>query len=107
MTKAAIYLKNGLVCKTNNIEKKLKKESQTIEILEEWKFDNDLSKLDEKYNYWNRTLNRNIEEEKKEESKLYHFKNPKTGWLITSIYPDLERFKEFNKDWKDYERIDG
>lgn len=96
MTKAAIYLKNGIICKTNNIEKKLKKES--VEILEEWKFDNDFSKLDEKYDYWNRILNRNIEEEKKEEAKLYHFKNPKTGHTITSIYPNLDNIPNINKE---------
>lgn len=106
MVKAAIYLKNGLVCKTNNIEKKLKRESQTIEILEEWKFDNDLSKLDEKYNYWNRTLNRKPEEEKIGESKFYHFKNPKTGCSVTSIYSNLEECKSYLKGWEDYERAD-
>lgn len=103
--KAAIYLKNNTVCKTNNIHKKLKKESSPIEILEEWEYNNDTKKLDEKYNYWNRTLNRNVEEEKNEEAKLHHFRNPKTGCTITSIYPNLENLKSQIKDWKDYESI--
>lgn len=107
MVKAAIYLKNGLVCKTNNIEKKLKRESSPIEILEEWKYNNDIQKLDDKYNYWNRTLNRNTKEEEIAESKLYHFINPKTKCNITSIYPDLKQCKNYIKDWKDYERIDN
>ena len=38
----------------NNIQKKLKKESTPVEILEEWEYKNDVQKLDEKYNYWNR-----------------------------------------------------
>nr|DAX08772.1 MAG TPA: hypothetical protein [Bacteriophage sp.] len=105
MVKAAIYLKNGLVCKTNNIEKKLKRESQTIEILEEWKFDSDLSKLDEKYNYWNRTLNRNTKEEEILESRLYRYINPKTKCTILSIYSDLEQCKSYIRDWNEYERI--
>ena len=101
--KAAIYLKNNIVCKTTNIQKKLKKESTPVEILEEWEYKNDVQKLDEKYNYWNRILNRNIEEEKNEEVKLYHFRNPKTGCTVTSIYPDLERCKAYIKDWNEYE----
>lgn len=105
MVKAAIYLKNGLVCKTNNIEKKLKREFQTIEILEEWKFDSDLSKLDEKYNYWNRTLNRNTKEEEILESRLYRYINPKTKCTILSIYSDLEQCKSYIRDWNEYERI--
>lgn len=100
--KAAIYLKNNIVCKTNNIQKKLKKESTPIEILEEWEYNNDTQKLDEKYNYWNRTLNRtlnrNIEEEKNEESKFYHFKNTRTGETITSIYSHLDNIPNINKE---------
>lgn len=98
--KAAIYLKNNIVCKTNNIQKKLKKESIPIEILEEWEYNNDVQKLDEKYNYWNRTLNRNLKEEKIEESKFYFFKNSKTGESILSIYQSLDHIPGINKeDW--------
>ena len=96
--KAAIYLKNNIVYKTNNIQKKLKKESTPIEILEEWEYENDSKKLDEKYNYWNRTLNRNIEEEKNEESKFHHFKNSRTEETITSIYSHLDNIPNINKE---------
>ena len=34
MAHSAIYLKNGSLFKTNNIEKKLKKETDSIEILD-------------------------------------------------------------------------
>ena len=47
-----------------------------------------------------------IEEEKKEEAKMHHFKNPKTGCSITSIYPDLEECKSYIKDWMDYVKLD-
>ena len=104
--KAAIYLKNNVVCKTNNIQKKLKRGSSPIEILEEWEYDNDVQKLDDKYNYWNRTLNRNTKEEEIAESKLHHFINPKTKCTILSIYPDLENLKPFVKDWMDYEKCE-
>lgn len=96
--RAAIYLKNNIVCKTNNIQKKLKKESTPVEILEEWEYNNDSKKLDEKYNYWNRILAKNTEEEKSEEVKLYHFKNPKTGETISSIYPNLDNIPGINKE---------
>ena len=36
-----------------------------------------------------------------ESSVLYHFINPKTGYTVTSIYPNLE---SYIKDWQDYER---
>lgn len=100
--KAAIYLRNNTLCKTNNIEKKLKKESQPIKILEEWEFDNNMSKLDERYNYWNKVINPEVEKNENE-IKLYYFKNPKTGYTITSIYPTLD--ESYIKDYKDYERI--
>lgn len=64
------------------------------------------NELDEKYNYWNRLLNRNTEDEKNEESKLHHFRNPKKGCTITSIYSDLEKCKSYIKDWIDYVKID-
>ena len=96
--RAAIYLKNNIVCKTNNIQKKLKKESAPIEILEEWEYNNDSKKLDEKYNYWNRVLAKNTAEEKSEEVKLYHFKNPKTGETISSIYYNLDNIPNINKE---------
>lgn len=104
--KAAIYLKNNVVCKTNNIQKKLKRESDLIEILEEWEYNNNVQKLDEKYNYWNRILNRNSKEEEIAESKLYKFENPKTGHSVISIYPDLEQCKSYIKDWMDYVKLD-
>ena len=96
--KAAIYLKNNIVCKTTNIQKKLKKESTPVEILEEWEYKNDAQKLDEKYNYWYRLLNRNVEEEKNEETQPYHFKNLKTGETISSIYPNLDNIPNINKE---------
>lgn len=103
--KAAIYLKNNIICKTTNLQKKLKKETQPIEVLEEWDYKNDLNKIDEKYNYWKNLLNRK-EEKEIEETKMYYFKNPKTGETIVSIYPELDNVKSYIKDWYDYERVD-
>ena len=63
--------------------------------------------LDEKYDYWNRLLTRNPEEEKIEESKLFYYKNPKTKRTLVSIYSDLEKCKHYIKDWMDYERVEN
>lgn len=100
MAYSAIYLKNGSLFKTNNIEKKLKKETDSIEILEKWEYDNDLKRIDERFNYWNNLMNKK-EDPTIESSKLYHFINPKTGYTVTSIYPNLE---SYIKDWQEYER---
>lgn len=104
MKQCAVVLNGNDVVKVSNLKRKYDKimNNPNMKILEEC----DMEMLDEKYNYWNRTLNRNTEEEKKEEAKMHHFKNPKTGCSITSIYPDLEHIKKYNKDWRDYERVD-
>lgn len=104
MKQCAVVLNGNDVIKVSNLKRKYDKikNNPNMKILEEC----DMDMLDEKCSYWNRTLNRNPEEEKKEESKLHHFRNPKTGWSITSIYPDLEDCKNYIKDWRDYERID-
>lgn len=87
---AAIYLKNGTVCKTNNIEKKQKKENRTFDILESWEFDNDLNKVDERFKHWCSVMKEKSQTQQTEdEIKKFYFHNEKTGHTITSIYPDL------------------
>ena len=105
MEQCAIVLNGTDVIKVSNLKRKYNKilNNPNMRILEECS----RNELDEKYNYWNRTLNRNIEEEEEiAESKLYHFVNPKTKCSITSIYPDLEQCKSYIKDWNEYERCD-
>ena len=102
--KAAVYLKNGVICKTNNLQKKLKKEKEPIEILEEWLYNNDNQKLDEKYNYWCRTITP-TETQKEDSVKFYYFKNVKTGYTITSIYPHLDNIPKLVKEeWVQFEK---
>lgn len=73
---------------TPNLEKKLKKMKLTLEDIEI------------------------ISEEKKEEKEdtnwrtLYYFKNPKTGNIITSIYPNLDDLEEFI-NVNDYVKIEN
>ena len=70
MEQCAVVLNGNDVVKVSNLKRKYDKimSNPNMKILEEC----DKEMLDEKYNYWNRTLNRNIEEEKNEEepSKL-------------------------------------
>lgn len=104
MKQCAVVLNGNDVVKVSNLKRKYDKimSNPNMKILEEC----DKEMLDEKYNYWNRTLTRNIEEEKNEESEFHHFRNPKTGCTITSIYQDLEKCKSYVKDWMDYVKLD-
>lgn len=62
MEQCAVVLNGNDVVKVSNLKRKYDKimSNPNMKILEEC----DKEMLDEKYNYWNRTLNRNIEEEK-------------------------------------------
>lgn len=95
---AAIYLKkNNVVCKTTNLQKKLKKEKDEIQILEQWEFDDDLNKMDERFKFWNSQY---IVKKKDDEEDiiLHHFKNIKTGHTITSIYDHLNNIPDIVLD---------
>ena len=104
MKQCAIILNGNDVVKVSNLKRKYNKiiNNPRIQILEEC----DADKLDEKYDYWNRTLNHKEIAEAENEIVLYHYKNSKTGFTITSIYDDVEHLKTVTKDWINYERID-
>lgn len=98
MKQCAVVLNGNDIVKVSNLKRKYDKimNNPNMKILEEC--DNEM--LDEKYNYWNRTLNRNLKEEKIKESKFYFFKNSKTGESILSIYQSLDHIPGINKeDW--------
>lgn len=103
MKQCAIVLNGNDVIKVSNLKRKYDKimNNSNMKILEEC----DKEMLDEKYDYWNRTLNRDIEEENSREAKLYYFKNNNTGESITSIYPNLDSCKSYIKNWMDYVRL--
>lgn len=103
MEQCAIVLNGNDVVKVSNLKRKYDKimNNPSMKILEECK----VEELDEKYEYWKRTIGKDKTEEESE-VKLYHFKNHKTGYSIMSIYPDLEHLKTWNKDWMDYVKLD-
>lgn len=105
MKQCAVVLNGNDVITVFNLKRKYNKiiNNPNMKILEEC----DLDRLDEKLDYWKRVINRDPEKEKESEDvKLYHFRNPKTGCSITSIYPTLDNIKSYCKDWMDYERDD-
>jgi len=105
MKQCAIVLNGNDVIKVSNLKRKYDKiiNNSNMKILEEC----DKDELDEKYEYWNRTLNRNTKEEEILESRLYRYVNPKTKCTILSIYSDLEQCKSYIRDWNEYERINN
>lgn len=104
MKQCAIVLNGNDVIKISNLKRKYDKivNNPNMKILEEC----DKDVVDEKYEYWNRTLNRNAKEESVLESRLYRYVNPKTKCTILSIYSDLEQCKSYIRDWNEYERIE-
>lgn len=104
MKQCAIILNGNDVVKVSNLKRKYNKiiNNPRVQILEEC----DSDQLDEKYDYWNRTLNHKEITEAENEIVLHHYKNSKTGFTITSIYDDIERLKTVTKDWMDYEKLD-
>lgn len=98
MKKCAIILNGSDVVKVSNLKRKYNKfvNNPDIKILEEC----DEDQLEEKYNYWYKTINyKEIEQE--EPNQFYYFKNNKTGHTITSIYNHLNNIPNINKeDWK-------
>ena len=104
MKQCAIVLNGNDVIKISNLKRKYDKivNNPNMKILEEC----DKDVVDEKYEYWNRTLNRNAKAESVLESRLYRYVNPKTKCTILSIYSDLEQCKSYIRDWNEYERCD-
>lgn len=104
MKQCAIVLNGNDVIKISNLKRKYDKivNNPNMKILEEC----DKDVVDEKYEYWNRILNKNTKEESVLESRLYRYVNPKTKCTILSIYSDLEQCKSYIRDWNEYERIE-
>lgn len=77
MKQCAVVLNGNDVIKVSNLKRKYDKikNNPNMKILEEC----DMDMLDEKYSYWNRTLNRNPEEEKKRSLNYTTLEIPKQG----------------------------
>lgn len=104
MKQCAIILNGNDVVKVSNLKRKYNNiiNNPRIQLLEEC----DKDQLEDKYLYWSKTLNRETEIIEEQNTVLHHYKNPKTGMTITSIYDDLEHLKTVTKDWMEYEKLD-
>lgn len=98
MKKCAVILNGNDVVKVTNLKRKYDKfvNNPDVKILEECNED----ELEEKYDYWCRTINYDKANREQEENstKLYHFKNVVTGWTITSVFPQPRHIPESEKD---------
>jgi hypothetical protein len=102
---AGIYMYNGVLAYTQNLEKKLKRRKDAI-VIEEYKGDLVGDALEyELQQMLNKHLNITKSETKVEtEDKplKYHWRNKITGWTHHSIYPTL--MKGLNpEEWEAYE----
>ena len=104
---AGIYMNNGVLAYTQNLEKKLKRRKQAV-IIEEYKGDLTGDLLEQQLQIM---LNKHLkitQTDKKEETEdkplKYHWRNKITGWTHHSIYPHMNNIPNINKDeWEPYE----
>ena len=104
---AGIYMNNGVLAYSMNLEKKLKRRKNAI-IIEEYKGDlegeeleKELQKMLEKHNEISKPDTK-IETEDK--PLKYHWRNKVTGWTHHSIYPHMNNIPNINpEEWEPYE----
>ena len=103
---AGIYMNNGVLAYSMNLEKKLKRRKNAI-IIEEYKGDlegeeleKELQKMLEKHNEISKPDTK-IETEDK--PLKYHWRNKITGYTHHSIYPHMANIPNINpNEWESY-----
>ena len=104
---AGIYMNNGVLAYSMNLEKKLKRRKNAI-IIEEYKGDlegeeleKELQKMLEKHNEISKPDTK-IETEDK--PLKYHWRNKVTNHTLHSIYPTITHIPGINlEEWESYE----
>jgi UDP-2,3-diacylglucosamine pyrophosphatase LpxH len=103
---AGIYMNNGVLAYSMNLEKKLKRRKQAV-IIEEYKGDLTGDLLEQQLQIMlNKHLNITKTEKTETEDKplKYHWRNKITGHTHHSIYPHMNNIPNINKDeWEPYE----
>lgn len=110
---AGIYMNNGVLAYTQNLEKKLKRRKDAV-IIEEYKGDLEGELLEKELQAMlNKHLNitkaesgvETLELHKTEDKPLkYHWRNKITGWTHHSIYPHMNNIPNVNpEEWEPYE----
>lgn len=104
---AGIYMNNGVLAYTQNLEKKLKRRKQAV-VIEEYKG----NLVGDALEYaLQQMLNKHLkitQADKKEETEdkplKYHWRNKITGHTHHSIYPHMNNIPNINKEeWEPYE----
>ena len=104
---AGIYMNNGVLAYSMNLEKKLKRRKNAI-IIEEYKGDlegeeleKELQRMLDKHNEISKP---DTKVETEDKPLKYHWRNKITGWTHHSIYPHMANIPNINpEEWESYE----
>ena len=104
---AGIYMNNGVLAYSMNLEKKLKRRKNAI-IIEEYtgtlegeELEQELQKMLDKHTDITKT---ETKEESEDQPLRYHWRNKVTGWTHHSIYPHMNNIPNINpEEWEPYE----
>lgn len=107
---AGIYMNNGVLAYSMDLEKKLKRRKNSI-IIEEYKGDlegkeleKELQKMLAKHNNITKDT-KEVDVEIEDKPLKYHWRNKITGYTIHSIYPHLFNIPNLNlEEWESYEK---
>ena len=102
---AGIYMNNGVLAYTQNLEKKLKRRKDAI-VIEEYKgtltgddLEKELQRMLDKHNNITK-----VEVETEDKPLKYHWRNKITGHTHHSIYPHMNNIPNINpEEWETYE----
>ena len=102
---AGIYMNNGVLAYTQNLEKKLKRRKVAI-VIEEYKgtltgddLEKELQRMLDKHNNITK-----VEVETEDKPLKYHWRNKITGHTLHSIYPHMNNIPIINpEEWEPYE----
>lgn len=101
---AGIYMNNGVLAYSMNLEKKLKRRKNAI-IIEEYKGDLEGEELEKELQKMLEKHQNIIKDEKKEETEdkplKYHWRNKITNHTLHSIYPTITHIPGINlEEWE-------
>ena len=104
---AGIYMNNGVLAYTQNLEKKLKRRKDAI-VIEEYKgaltgddLEKELQRMLDKHNNITKS---EAKVETEDKPLKYHWRNKVTGWTHHSIYPHMNHIPNINlEEWESYE----
>ena len=110
---AGIYMNNGVLAYSMNLEKKLKRRRDAI-VIEEYKGDPTIvgdelerilqSMLDKHKAITKDECVRDISKEDTEQPLKYHWRNKVNNYTVHSIYPHLKNIPDINlEEWEPYE----